>query len=143
MATEDTSNYFDGYYNKSPGIGSVGSYQVAGYPFLTGSTNLDDGEEHKIAFPSVTKRVMVKMLSTDAIRVHFASADGGASNVVNGLHYWTLDTDNQEISIDVKCKEIYISNGSGQNNQHYEVYASLTGISTPNMFPLSGSGISV
>ena len=33
-----------------PGIGHVGSFQVSGYPYVTGSTNLDDGVEQKIEF---------------------------------------------------------------------------------------------
>ena len=35
---EDTARYFSGLYNQSPGISSVGSYQIAGTPFITGGT---------------------------------------------------------------------------------------------------------
>jgi len=35
-----------------PGIGHVGSFQVSGYPFLTGSS-IADGGEVKIEFPRV------------------------------------------------------------------------------------------
>ena len=38
MATSpDQTVYFNGYHNRSPGLGSVGAYQVAGTPYLTAS----------------------------------------------------------------------------------------------------------
>ena len=43
----------------APGIGNVGSYQVSGYPYVTGSVRLNDGEEHKISFPRVAKSITV------------------------------------------------------------------------------------
>ena len=48
MATSpDTSNY---YNFQTPGLGSVGSYQIAGTPFITGST-INGGLETEINFP--------------------------------------------------------------------------------------------
>ena len=40
---------FEGY---TAGLRNVGSYQVSGIPWITGS-NLVAGRQHKIAFPSV------------------------------------------------------------------------------------------
>ena len=58
------------------GLGSVGSYQVSGFPWITGSVNgLAAGAEDKLSFPSVAKSVTI--INTDAdscdIHVHFNS----------------------------------------------------------------------
>ena len=57
--SSDNTNYFRGYYDQSPGITDVGSYQVSGYPWVTGSVILD-GQEHEINFPSVTKAIYIQ-----------------------------------------------------------------------------------
>ena len=90
---------------------SVGSYQVSGVPYLTGSVaTLSAGAEHKIEFPSVTRTVTV--INTDAggcdIHAHFNSKVLG--NVSGGLHYVALTSVNDAMTFNVKCKEIYISN---------------------------------
>ena len=73
------------------------------------------------------------------LRVHFATT---ASTSVNATsNYWTLMTTKDEITLNVKCTEIYISNPTG-NNGKYELYAELSGIPAENMFNLTGSGIS-
>ena len=46
------NNRFQQY---SPGISHVGSYQVSGKPFMTGSTDIDNDVPHKISFPQVAK----------------------------------------------------------------------------------------
>ena len=43
------------YMKYRAGIGHVGSYQVSGIPWITGSTDIDDGQEQKISFPYVAK----------------------------------------------------------------------------------------
>ena len=45
--------------NRRPGIGNVGSYQVAGTPFLTGTATISNGTEFRIDFPAVTKNIKV------------------------------------------------------------------------------------
>jgi hypothetical protein len=152
--SSDKTNYFRGYYDQSPGIADVGSYQVSGYPWITGSI-IKDGEEHIITFPSVAKSISVqnKTLAgagadTD-LRLHFATKEdsgvygnhqyvklGGASAGFGGQ-----DASGQT-SLKVKCSKIYISApGSTTNDATYEVQAMLTGISPANMFELTGSGI--
>jgi hypothetical protein len=151
--SSDNTNYFRGYYDQSPGIADVGSYQVSGYPWVTGSIIVDD-EEHIITFPSVTKQISIqnKTLagagSDTALRIHFATkVDSG----VYGNHqYMTLagvpaafpiDAQSQ-LTLNVKCDTVYISApGSSGNDATYELQAMLTGISPANMFELTGSGI--
>ena len=129
------------YYTN--GIGAVGSYQVAGVPYLTGST-IAPGQEHKIEFPTVAKSVLVINKDTDSsqseLQVHFNSQTDGA--VVSGRHYFPLDDQKDSISFNVKCKEIYISApGTGAGNSRYFLVAELTGIATTQMFNLTGSGL--
>jgi hypothetical protein len=126
----------------SPGIGNVGSYQAAGVPYMTGST-IAGGEEHKIEFPTVAKSILIVNKDEsngtigDPIRVHFNStADPG---VVAGLHYYPLFLEEQALSLNVKCKEIYVSCPTG--NSQYFIVAELTGIEPVNMFALTGSGL--
>ena len=130
------------YMKYRAGLGHVGSYQVSGIPWITGSTDIDNGQEHKISFPYVAKSVTIINKSAVDLRIHFnsTSSDGGAQ-VITGLHFITLTEDRDSISFNVKCKEIYISNGSGDANGSYEVVAELTSIETTNMYALTGSGL--
>ena len=128
----------------APGVYNVGSYQVSGIPYITGSANLDNDGEHEINFPKVTKSVTVMNQSASPIRIHFASQDTG--QVEQGLHYWVLDHSymsgsSNSFTMNVKCKKLFISNKSGDDNLEYRVFAELTGIDDIEMFELTGAGI--
>ena len=129
------------------GIGNVGSYQVAGTPFITGSTaaGLALGAEAKVEFPNVTKRITVFASgSASNIRVHFASKDDGDGGAIAGEHFVELDdaggaVGTTSFTFNVKCKEVFITSrkaGSG-----FKIYAELARIPPKEMYPLSGSGI--
>ena len=121
-----------------PGIGSVGSYQIAGVPYITGSNALSPGAEHQITFPSVARAVTVVMNSSSTeMRVHFNAS--GSGNIVNGRHYVVLDSKEDAISFNVRCKEIYVSSATGTCT--YTIIAELTGIAASEMGPLTGSGL--
>ena len=67
----------------SVGLRNVGSYQVSGQPFITGSENLDAGTVHLVQFEKVAKSFTVINNNSNAgedIRVHFNSLSGVASN---------------------------------------------------------------
>ena len=130
-------------WNKT-GLYNVGSYQVSGRPWITGSVGLDADAEDRIQFPSVAKSVMVinrdPDLTDDNIRVHFNSTS--STDVIRGRHFVTLDTYNTAITFNVKCTEIYISNPSnGAAPAGYTVVAELTGIGAEQMPNLTGSGL--
>jgi len=127
-----------------PGIGAVGSYQVAGVPFITGSgaNSLKASTEHKITFPTITKSVLVRLNDPSedhAIRIHFNPT--GSGDVYTGNHYVELTTDRDAFTFNVKCKELYISNAHASNHSGYLIVAELTGISPSEMFTLTGSGL--
>tara|TARA_R100000008_G_C3542973_1_gene145861 strand:+ start:314 stop:787 length:474 start_codon:yes stop_codon:yes gene_type:complete len=129
------------------GLHNVGSYQVSGMPWITGSTTLGHDEEHKIEFPYVTKSVTVirhGASGTGKIYIHFnSSKDTVGSHVISGMHFVELDTDEDAYEFkDVKCKEIYISAPNDSNgDREYRVIATLTGIPANQMFALTGSGL--
>lgn len=140
----DNSNYYNPVAKHGPGISNVGSYQVSGIPFVTGSESLAADGEDKISFPHVTRRITVQNHTGDVIRVHFASKDTG--NTISGFHFIELDgTDGagemKQVTMSVKCSEIYISAPNNGSARKYRVWAELTGIGVGNMFPLTGAGI--
>jgi len=124
------------------GLRNVGSYQVSGWPWITGSA-VADGEEVKVSFPMVTKSITLiasgAFVADDAavLRAHFASTSA-AGNVVSGHHYITMEGDDDSLTLNVKCKEIYIS--AVGSDVGFEVVAELTNVPTGRMFELTGSG---
>ena len=144
----------DRYLNQySVGLQNVGSYQVSGQPFLTGSET-KPGQEYKIRFPRVTKSVTVIMsgssptvsLNTlDHLRVSFAST--ASSEVIQySKNYITLGADGDAATFNVKCKEIFINCVTTQANgaepiMGFEILAELTSIPTGSMYALTGAGI--
>jgi|3_EtaG_2_1085321.scaffolds.fasta_scaffold40120_3 hypothetical protein len=125
-----------------PGLRNVGSYQVSGHPYITGSV-IGAGDQVKVTFPHVTKKVTViasgSFAAGDSLRVHFASTGSGVGNVVDQLHYIHLNSHEDSFDFDVKCKEMYVScPGAAQG---FQLYASLTNISTGSMYHLTGAGI--
>ena len=111
---------------------------MATFQHITGSNALASGSEHQITFPSVARAVTVVMNSASTeMRVHFNAS--GSGNIVNGRHYVVLDSKEDAISFNVRCKEIYVSSATGTCT--YTVIAELTGIQTDEMGPLTGSGL--
>ena len=128
-----------GQRNYGVGLNNVGSYQVSGQPYLTGAS-LPAGDEHKIEFPFVTKEVTVVVSGSanDVVRVHFNS-QGESNHVIAGHHYVTLDDDDQSVTFNVKCKQLYVS--APGTDTGYECFAVLTNIPTGSMYDLTGSGL--
>jgi hypothetical protein len=128
----------------------VGSYQVSGTPYLTGSATIAAAAEERILFPMVTKSVTVVNHTAQTLRVHFAPQDAVTSNpardggnTVTNRHYVELDSDEDSFTFNIKCKEIFISADSGNGaDGSYQLYAELTNIPTGTMYALTGAGIS-
>jgi len=122
------------------GLGNVGSYQVAGQPWISGSTALPPDQEWTCSFPYVTKSVTIVNHSTETLRVHFNSTS--SCLVVDGVHFVELDSDEDSYTFGTKCKEIYVSApSSNSGNANFRVVAELTGIPTQSMYALTGSGL--
>lgn len=138
-----------------PGLQNAASYMASGHPFLSGGA-VPAGEEVKINFPYVTKKITItQMTSTGSLRVHFRSRAN--NDVYAGHHYVTLQSFEDSISFDWKCTKVFISNPpSSQANMWqsdatvheaantatgFEIQAELTNIPRESMFELTGSGV--
>ena len=140
----------DPFRQMSPGIGNVGSYQVSGYPFVTGST-LDSGNfaggsnaQGRIVFPQVVKSFTLINTSTSSVslRLHYNTIEN--NNVIGGHHYITITGSMTAVTMNMKCKEIFVSlNGGSAGNGTFEIFADLTGISPNDMPLLTGSGLTI
>ena len=151
---------------KGVGLRNVGSYQISGDPYITGSGDQADESMKRFQFPSVTREVTVFNLSflgngTTAcfpIHVHFASGSTALTDFatkdlatsVNTNAKWIHGEINhayhsvplhagESITFTAKMKEIYVTCVSGSAN--YRIIADLTGIPTGSMYQLTGSGI--
>ena len=96
MATDRyTGEGIFGRYNV--GISNVGSYQVSGWPYITGST-IANSAEMRVKFPMVTKSITLIASGsfadpndTGVLRLHFATTGTAANTatggtVIRGLH---------------------------------------------------------
>jgi hypothetical protein len=129
------------------GLRNVGSYQVSGIPFMTGST-IAVAQEYRVDFPYVTKRVVVRNQRTSGtgkvLQVHFqstSSLNGGSADVLNHGHVLGNLEVGESISLDVKCSHIYITVVNQSKNCPFQCFAELTQIPTGSMYVLTGSGI--
>jgi hypothetical protein len=127
------------FKNYNVGLHNVGSYQVSGWPWVTGGV-IAAGAETQVSFPMVTKSVTVIASGTFATdveqRISFVSRSSG--HVYTGGHYITFDGPGDAITFNVKCKEIYVSSIGGATG--FKVYAELTNIPIERVLVLTGSG---
>ena len=72
------------------------------------------------------------------LRVHYRST-GSLPNVANNKHYWTLSSQDEEIKMNVKTKEIYLSAVNGDCD--YSLQADMTNIPAARMYQHTGSGV--
>ena len=134
--------------NYAVGLQNVGSYQVSGTPYISGSNAHAKDTERKFSFPMVAKSVKVSCITRDGaglcpeLRVHFNTNGGSSPAVVSGEHDFVLSGSIREVTLNVKCKEVYISTpDAGAVARKYRVYAELTQIPVARMFTLTGSGL--
>ena len=128
------------------GLRNVGSYQVSGRPYMTGS-NISgsenvilQGDEISVTFPQVTKEITVwnyASSSAGKLRCHMVSS-GSIDDHTTRRHYIEL-AQNESITLTVKCNQIWLSSVGQDIN--WKLYASLTNIPATRMYELSGSGI--
>jgi len=123
-----------------PGIGHVGSYQASGHPYMTGSL-IGPLATKKVEFPHVTKSITVAQSGSAGLcRITFVST-GSSNSVVDARHYWELNSNEDALTMNVKCREIYITNGHSSNQTGFQLFAELTRIDPNRMFAITGSGI--
>ena len=107
-------------YNYKAGLGNVGSYQVSGVPWVSGSVNPAVLPNARIDFPSVTSWVVVKNNSVQACKFAF-SANGLA-----GSNYFTVGPTGSSGRLDLKITQLHL----GGSATDIDICAGLTGISS-------------
>jgi hypothetical protein len=123
------------FYHGAAGIGNVGSYQVSGKPFVSGSIDVNDatvaGTPLEITFPSVTQWILVRNLDTSADNSKTIKVAASATGFAND-NFFTLNDDysgtylrkSQTPRLELKLTKIYLT-GSSTN---VDVIAGLTNI---------------
>ena len=96
------------YYR--PGLGNVGSFQTSGIPWCSSSVNVPASgaavEAHRIDFPYITKRLVVRNDGTPTIRVGFS--DQGVRGMYNNKYYFSgQDCSTQSHDMPINWWEIW------------------------------------
>ena len=89
-------------------------------------------------YSSTTSKINSPAKTGASLRVHYRST-GSLPNVETNKHYWTLNSQNEQITMNVKSKEIYLSSDGGDVD--YSLHADLTNIPTSRMYQHTGSGV--
>ena len=122
------------------GLHNVGSYQVSGVPWVTGSHIEAGVTEYKFEFPSVSKQLILANTGSDGagqvLYAYFNSRND--PGVINGKHYIPIAKGGKQ-TINVKCKEIYFY--APYDTTGVVIFAELTGIPSESMYDLTGSGL--
>ena len=102
-SSADETKYYQGGFNRSPGIASVGSYQVAGHPFLTGSSDIDNGDQVVVKFPTVTKEIFFQNNGKADLRIHFVPQTSTNKPFTN---FVLLNRISGSVRMGVKCRSV-------------------------------------
>jgi hypothetical protein len=117
-----------GQWDLEPGLNAVGSYQVSGRPFASGSINCKLGARpggYEVVFPYVAKWFKVINNGTDACKVAFS-----VSGMTGSFNYFTVSKFSNGVSgdsgtLEIKASAIWISGSTD-----VDVVAGLTSISS-------------
>lgn len=128
----------------SVGLNHVGAYQVSGTPFITGSveTLVTTHDDLRFQFPNVTKSITFKNNdNSQSVNVHFAPWSAGDYGYTYGAstnsNYIEIDGGHQ-VTLQVKCKEVFISSTTNNQTLNFEIITELTNIPSARMFSLDG-----
>lgn len=123
------------------GLNNVGSYQVSGMPYATGSliAPASGSLPLKIEFPYVTQWVSIVNTNSKHLRVGFS--ENGVKN--GNFNYFLVHEDNHPTfnMYNLKLTELYLLSDTGQSIANVSVVAGLTNlpVSRINNIGLSGS----
>ena len=125
------------------GLRNVGSYQVSGQPWITGST-LNSTVVKKVAFPYVTKTINVQVTGTNPVHLSLQDPQG-TNSAKSGKHQYTLSGSAStrgfnQYTFNVKCNQLWMSGNQGTQTG-FQMFAELTNIPQNSMYTLTGSGI--
>ena len=135
------------------GLRNVGSYQVSGTPWVTGSA-IAQNTTQRFEFAYVPKSFTVINTGSKELYLHFHSettfSGSGATfdeayasghGWVTNKHYITLAS-GDTVTLNTKQRYIFLSEPNNQAGAACEIFAELTNIPVARMYDLSGAGIS-
>lgn len=120
-------------FKYTAGLSNVGSYQVSGMPFATGS--IDASTATKIEFPYVTRWIYIKNNGTDDVKLGFSENGVEDSNFITIHHTHTNQLDGHSPVLELKVTEIWLSGSSD-----VDVMAGLTNLGVERITNISPSG---
>jgi|10_taG_2_1085330.scaffolds.fasta_scaffold19149_3 hypothetical protein len=122
------------------GLNNVGSYQMSGMPFISGSINVREsgsGVYEVVRFPRVTKSVTVRNDNADGEVMRLAFTAGGLKDRNPDGEYkrYIKLSGSTSISLDVRCTEVYLmgdttTNVDADGDQAYSTYATVIAVLT-------------
>lgn len=119
--------------NYKPGLGHVGSYQVSGIPFASGSLTSAGGIV-TVTFPYVTQWVQIINHDTSELSCSF-SENGMSTNNLFKIHRAHGSNEGEYApALHIKCTEMFFT-----GSIDFDVIAGLTNIET-NLLPTNWSG---
>jgi len=132
-------------FKYTAGLNNVGSYQVSGIPYASGSLTApaSGGTPIKVEFPYVTRWVKVIPItgsSTSHLRIGFSE-----NGVKNGNYYRMLAGNNANHEavapepLELKVTELYFCSDNSATIE-FDVVAGLTGIAVERVTNVSPSG---
>jgi len=121
-----------GLDNVKIGAGWVSEYQMSSIPYVTSSV-ITPGHVTNVHFNFVTRFFKVTNTSTGSTQLNVGFTLSG----VMGSNYYPLQS-GETVDAEFRLFDLYLSGAVG-GALTYTVLAGMTGISTENMLPLSGS----
>ena len=115
------------------GLGNVGSYQVSGTPFATGS--IDASTATKIEFPHVTRWIYIKNNGATDVKLGFSENGVEGNNFITIHHSHVNQLDGHSPVLELKVTEIWLLGSS-----NVDVLAGLTSIDNNRITNISPSG---
>jgi len=116
------------YSPRTNGLGNSAAYQVSGKPFLnTENANASGGDVKEVAFPTVTKQIVVVNNGATGKNVKVAFS---AAGIANAKHFLLAPVEDggQPLVLDVKCTSIFFRGSEASGTPSVSIYASLTSI---------------
>jgi hypothetical protein len=120
-------------FKYTAGLNNVGSFQVSGIPFATGSVNATSAT--KVEFPYVTRWFYIKNNGTHDVKLGFSENGVENSNYVTIHHTHSNQVDGHSAVFELKVTEIWLSGSS-----NVDVVAGLTGLPIERVTNASPSG---
>ena len=124
------------------GLNNVGSYQVAGAPFVTSSVVPQSGSGFfKVEFPYVTKQITISNNSTtshDLVRIAF-SERGLEDGVANYFLVGSTKDGDGATTLNVKATELYVM-CDDNHTAPVSMFGSLTNLPVSRVNNISPSG---